>query len=62
MQNVLVTGTTGFIGIEVSRQLARKGLHPRLMVRRPERERMLRKLGAEIIQADLHRLESLDRS
>jgi nucleoside-diphosphate-sugar epimerase len=62
VQNVLVTGTTGFIGIEVSRQLARKGLHPRLMVRRPERERMLRKLGAEIIQADLHRLESLDRS
>jgi nucleoside-diphosphate-sugar epimerase len=61
VQNVLVTGTTGFIGIEVSQQLARQGLRPRLMVRRPERGRILKNIEAEIIQANLHRLESLDR-
>jgi nucleoside-diphosphate-sugar epimerase len=62
VQKVLVTGSTGFIGIEVSRQLVRQGVRPKVMVRRPERGRMIKKLEAEIIQADLHCLESLDRS
>ena len=60
MQNVLVTGATGFIGIEVSTQLNQRGLRPKLMVRRPDRKAMLKRLGAEIIQADLHRRQSLD--
>jgi nucleoside-diphosphate-sugar epimerase len=46
-QKVLVTGATGFIGIEVSRQLAQRGMRPRLMVRRPVRGLMLRNLEAE---------------
>ncbi len=62
MQNVLVTGATGFIGIEVSRQLNQRGLRPKLMVRRPDREAMLKHLGAEIIQADLHHRQSLDNA
>jgi nucleoside-diphosphate-sugar epimerase len=62
VQKVLVTGSTGFIGIEVARQLVRQGVRPKVMVRRPERGRMIKKLEAEIIQADLHCLESLDRS
>ena len=61
MQNVLVTGATGFIGIEVSRQLAQRGLRPRLMVRRPVRGMMLRNLDAEIMQADIRSPESLRR-
>ena len=61
MQKVLVTGATGFIGIEVSRQLAERGLRPRLMVRRPVRGLMLRKLDAEIMQADIRSLKSLRR-
>ncbi len=62
MQNVLVTGATGFIGIEVARQLNQRGLRPRLMVRRPERGSMLNNLDADIVQADLHSSNSLDRS
>lgn len=61
MQKVLVTGATGFIGIEVSRHLANRGLRPRLMVRRPVRGLMLRSLDAEIMQADIRSTQSLRR-
>ena len=61
MQKVLVTGSTGFIGIEVSRQLAARGMRPRLMVRRPVRGLMLRNLDAAIMQADIRSPKSLRR-
>ena len=61
MDKVLVTGATGFIGIEVSRHLAERGMRPRLMVRRPVRGLMLRNLNAEIMQADIRSPESLRR-
>ena len=60
MHKVLVTGATGFIGIEVAKQLVSRGLRPRLMVRRPERGVMLKHLGAEIIQAELNSRQTLN--
>jgi len=62
MKKILVTGATGFIGIEVSRQLAASGLRPRLMVRRPLRGIMLKHLDTEIRQADLRSPQSLLRA
>lgn len=62
MQQVLVTGATGFIGYEVARQLNAQGLCPRLMVRRPERGALLSGLDAELIHGDLTRPSSLARA
>jgi nucleoside-diphosphate-sugar epimerase len=62
VKRVLVTGATGFIGIEVSRQLSARGLKPRLMVRRPLRGIMLKNLDVGIVQADLRSPRSLARA
>jgi nucleoside-diphosphate-sugar epimerase len=62
MKRILVTGSTGFIGYEVSRLLASQGRQPRLMVRRPLRGPLVSPLEAEIIQGDLESLESLERA
>ncbi len=62
MERVLVTGATGFIGCEVSRQLAAKVLRPRLLVRRPLRAPLLASLDAELMQGDLESEASLARA
>jgi len=59
---VLVTGATGFIGYEVARLLAERGLRPRLMVRRPERGLLLRRLDAELVHGNLESHASLERA
>ena len=50
---VLVTGATGFIGSEVTRQLVAFGLRPRVMVRRPTRAAILDGLDVEAVHGDL---------
>jgi nucleoside-diphosphate-sugar epimerase len=61
MRKILVTGATGFIGHEVSKQLSRQGYRPRLMVRRPIRGMLVQSLNAELRQGDLSRPDSLKR-
>lgn len=58
----LVTGATGFVGVEVARQLDAAGHEARLMVRRPGRAALLRSLGGELVQADLESPDSLRRA
>lgn len=50
---VLITGATGFIGTEVTRQMAAAGLRPRVMVRRPTRAQVLDGLDIEAVHGDL---------
>lgn len=59
---ILVTGATGFIGYEVARQLAVAGRRPRLLVRRPDRGRLLSMPGVEVVYGDLQRPSSLARA
>ncbi len=62
MERVLVTGATGFIGVELIRQLNAAGLRPRALVRRPHRAALLSSFDTELFQGDLHKPESLVRA
>ena len=50
---LLVTGASGFIGYEVSRQLARDGYRPRLMIRQPGDDCEICRFDADMCLADL---------
>lgn len=58
MGKILVTGATGFIGLELSKLLEK----PVLLVRRPSRAPLLSSLDATIRQGDLASPESLKRA
>ena len=62
MQQVLVTGATGLIGLEVARELSRRGITTRALVRRPSRAGLLHGLDVEPVQGDLTRPASLHRA
>lgn len=59
---ILVTGATGFIGLEVTRQLAAAGTPVRAMFRRPHRAALLAQLPAELVMADLLSPPTLERA
>jgi nucleoside-diphosphate-sugar epimerase len=56
---LLVTGASGFIGYEVSRQLSRNGYRPRLMIRQPGDDCEICRFDADITLADLRHPDCL---
>jgi nucleoside-diphosphate-sugar epimerase len=62
LKHVLVTGGTGFIGIELVRRLCEMGLRPRVLVRRPHRAALLTALDVELVAGDLASNETLART
>ena len=62
MLRILVTGATGFIGLEVAHLLATRGVRARLMVFRPHRAALLDGLGADVVAGDLADEASLARA
>ncbi|HEY3583120.1 MAG TPA: NAD(P)H-binding protein, partial [Casimicrobiaceae bacterium] len=59
---ILVVGATGVLGREVTKRLLADGRAVRATTRDPERADDLRKLGAEVIHADLIDPPSLARA
>lgn len=59
---VLIFGATGNIGGAATRELLRRGWHVRAVTRNPEggRAQTLRKLGAEVVRADMDDRPSLE--
>jgi len=62
VKNVLVTGGTGFIGIEVIRQLSEAGIRPRVLVRRPHRVSLLNAFEIDPFQGDLTLPSTVERA
>lgn len=58
---ILVTGATGFVGLEVAKQLSDTGRASVLLVRRPLRAALIASLNAKVVQGDLMSTESLRR-
>lgn len=59
MDKVLVTGGTGFIGVELVEQLCRMGYRPRVLTRRPHRAALLTSYPVEVVHGDLFSETSL---
>lgn len=62
MKNILVTGGTGFIGIELVKHLCAQGHRPRVLIRRPHRAALLAPLDVDLVQGDLSSPPSLERA
>ena len=62
MNKVLVTGGTGFIGVELVDALCQMGYHPRVLTRRPHRAALLSPSSVEVVHGDLSSEKSLRRA
>ena len=60
-KTILVTGASGLLGGAVAKALLAEGHQVRAMARNLERAQPLAGLGAEVVQADMTDLSSLER-
>ncbi|MEZ5287816.1 MAG: NAD(P)H-binding protein [Vicinamibacterales bacterium] len=59
MARYFVTGATGFLGGELTKQLVGRGHEVVALVRTPEKAAVLRALGVELHEGDITRPETL---
>ena len=57
--NILVTGSTGFIGFHLTKKLVNKGHKIRCLIRNNQHNQELKKLGVEIFLADIEKKDTL---
>lgn len=58
-QNALVTGCSGFIGMELVKVLAREGYEVTGLVRKEEKAQQFKKMGIDVIVADITKKDEL---
>lgn len=61
-KTILITGATGLLGGAVAKALLEEGLHVRITARNLQRAQSLVHLGAEVVQADMTDLSSLEQA
>jgi nucleoside-diphosphate-sugar epimerase len=62
VDDVLITGATGFVGRRLTHRLLADDYKVRVLARSPERAEELATRGAEIVEGDITELESLERA
>ena len=60
MKNVVVTGASGFVGTELCKELVENGYKVKAIYRDESKTSELKKLGVELIKADICDKDSLD--
>jgi len=61
-EKVLVTGATGYVGIEAVQQLVKSGYYVRAFCRALSHTEQLERLGVELVYGDIRDLDSLTRA
>lgn len=57
---ILVTGGTGFVGSHLINRLKKDGFPVRAIVRNPEKARLLKNIGVDVVRGDIDDISSLD--
>lgn len=60
METILITGSTGFIGMELAKTLAARGHRLHLLVRSPEKAKSLLRDGVTLYRGDITDIDSLE--
>ena len=59
---ILVTGGTGFVGSHLTRRMRQEGIPVRAIVRDPDKARVLKDLGVDVVKGDVSDTASLEKA